>query len=111
MTNNEQNLCCLRCGVEMEYIGREKFQLGEEIIYIRYTTDPKSMLLELYRCPECGKVEFFAPRSRQAATQSKPNWICSECGTYNSGRVHTCQGCGVTRAWLEEKQKKNHGKL
>lgn len=42
MTPNEQNLCCLRCEVEMEY----------------------------------------------------------------SGRVHACQGCGVSRAWLEEQRKK-----
>lgn len=24
-------------------------------------------------------------------------WCCAKCGTLNSGKVHTCQGCGVSR--------------
>lgn len=24
-------------------------------------------------------------------------WCCAKCGTLNSGKVHTCQGCGFSR--------------
>lgn len=30
-------------------------------------------------------------------------WCCAKCGTLNSGKVHTCQGCGVSRQWPEDK--------
>ena len=30
-------------------------------------------------------------------------WCCAKCGTLNSGKVHTCQGCGVSRHWSGDK--------
>lgn len=24
-------------------------------------------------------------------------WCCAKCGTLNSGKAHTCQGCGINR--------------
>jgi hypothetical protein len=55
-------LACLRCSTEMAYLGTKRFYEGS------YTAD---ILLgdffihreefEVYLCPGCGKVEFFAP--------------------------------------------------
>ena len=42
-------------------------------------------------------------QSRKNAVTSDPPagdptpWCCAKCGTLNSGKVHTCQGCGVSR--------------
>jgi predicted amidophosphoribosyltransferase len=49
---------CLRCQVPMEYSGIFKFYEGPliQIIQNRET-------FELYKCPECGKVEFFMPNN------------------------------------------------
>jgi len=30
-------------------------------------------------------------------------WSCAKCGTLNSGKVHTCQNCGVSKQWTKEK--------
>ena len=30
-------------------------------------------------------------------------WCCAKCGTLNSGKVHTCQGCGINRHWSGDK--------
>lgn len=100
-------LKCLRCGVEMEYSGREKFQLGEESYHsgLLAVMTAESMLLDLYKCPDCGKVEFFSPSARKSAAAPKTNWTCSACGEYNAGRVQTCQSCGVTRVWSDSQKK------
>ena len=101
-------LKCLRCGTDMEYAGREKFQLGEESYHsgLLAVMTAESKLMDIYQCPDCGKIEFFQPQARKTASASKTNWTCSQCGTYNSGRVQTCQDCGVTRAWSEDQRKK-----
>ena len=100
-------LKCLRCGVEMEYSGREKFQLGEESYHsgLLAVMTAESMQVDIYKCPDCGKIELFEPRTRRSAV-AQTNWTCSQCGFYNLGRVQTCQGCGVTRAWSDSKRKK-----
>jgi predicted RNA-binding Zn-ribbon protein involved in translation (DUF1610 family) len=66
----------------------------------------ESMQVDIYKCPDCGKIEFFQPRARETVRQPKTNWTCSQCGFYNFGRVHACQSCGVTRAWSEDQKRK-----
>lgn len=102
-------LKCLRCGTDMEFAGREQFQLGEESGYsgILAVMTAESLRMDIYKCPACGKIEFFEPHPRNVpASAPKTNWTCAECGTYNLGRVQNCQGCGVTRAWSDA-QKEN----
>lgn len=99
---------CLRCGTDMEFSGRERFQLGEESPYtgVLAVMTSQAMQVDVFRCPDCGKIEFFEPRARKSIFPPKTNWTCSQCGTYNLARVNTCQGCGVTRVWSENHQKK-----
>lgn len=33
-------------------------------------------------------------------------WTCSKCGTSNRERIQTCQGCGVSKAWSDQKAAK-----
>ena len=104
-------LKCLRCDADMEYSGREQFQLGEESFFggIRGAIEAMSagsVCMDIYKCPDCGKIEFFQPRARETVRQPKTNWTCSQCGFYNFGRVHACQSCGVTRARSEDQKRK-----
>lgn len=51
---------CLRCGATMEFYLRDTLQLGHEgelggRIFAR------SLDVEVYACPKCGKMEFFRP--------------------------------------------------
>ena len=104
-------LKCLRCGTDMVFSGREQFQMGEESFHsgLLAVMTAESMLMDIYQCPECGKIEFFAPSVRNrtaAAAVPKSNWTCSQCGAYNLARVHACQECGVTRAWSDAQKRK-----
>lgn len=57
---------CLRCGTDMEFSGREQFQLGEESAYsgILAVMTAESIRMDIYKCPDCGKIEFFEPLAR-----------------------------------------------
>ena len=101
-------LKCLRCDADMEVFRQEKFQLGEESGYtgILAVMTAESMMMDIYKCPNCGKIEFFEPWARKRSATPKTNWTCSECGQYNFGRVQTCQSCGVTRVWSDSQKKK-----
>ena len=54
-------LKCLRCGGDMEKIGRKKFQMGEENFFFDSHMWEGAMELDVLRCPKCRKVEFFQP--------------------------------------------------
>lgn len=54
---------CLRCDILMEYKGSFKFHEGFQWgvfgdLGHLFTNNSK---FELYKCPECNKIEFFAP--------------------------------------------------
>ena len=36
--------------------------------------------------------------------EAPENWICQSCGTENRGHVICCQGCGVSKLWLQNQQ-------
>lgn len=56
-----RELDCLRCGTRMNYIRREKFQMGEAgwLLGDLPHLIKGAMELDVYSCPFCGKVEFF----------------------------------------------------
>ena len=100
-------LKCLRCDEIMEFSGREQFQLGEESYFsgIMAVMTANSACMDIYKCPGCGKIEFFDPQKIRRAPTPRTNWTCFSCGAYNSGQVQTCQSCGVTRQWSDAQQK------
>ena len=58
----EKNFQCLRCGKDMQSMGTEDFQLGKTgwIFGDFPNLLAGAMRLSVYRCPSCGKVEFFS---------------------------------------------------
>ena len=58
-------LNCLRCGTGMQFIRREKFQLGQTgwVLGDLPNLFAGAMEIEIYVCPKCGKLEFFQPGS------------------------------------------------
>lgn len=101
------DLKCLRCNIKMEFTGRESFQLGEESYFSGWLAKmtAKSVTLDLYTCPNCGKVELFSPNRKKKPAPVLTNWTCSKCGTDNQSQAQTCQKCGVTRQWSEQNGK------
>ena len=62
-------LNCLRCGVGMRFMGREKFQRGQTgwVLGDLPNLFAGAMEIEIYACPKCGKLEFFQPGSDKFA--------------------------------------------
>jgi len=58
-----RNISCLRCNVPLEFKGRYRFHEGTRWGILgdlgHLFTNTESF--ELYICPKCNKVEFFAP--------------------------------------------------
>jgi hypothetical protein len=61
----ERNITCLRCNVHLEFKGSYKFHEGIRWGVLgdlgHFFTNRESF--ELYICPACNKIEFFAPSS------------------------------------------------
>ena len=67
-------LNCLRCGAGMQFIRREKFQLGQTgwVLGDLPNLFAGAMEIEIYVCPKCGKLEFFQPGSDKFAGTAAP---------------------------------------
>ena len=87
-------LSCLRCGAEMEGPVGEKFQLGEQGLFSNHWAHLMAGALEvnIYSCPRCGKLEFFAPRKE--AEEKLPQKECPECGLSIDFDYAVCPCCG-----------------
>lgn len=110
-------LACLRCGAQMSFLKTEKLQLGEAgttLIGGIYSNIVAGALeVDIYLCPDCGKVEFFRPggkalfRQAQEENPEAPGAFglprekkisvvkCAGCGAMHSAEDAACPGCGT----------------
>jgi len=60
---NDDDLNCLRCNITMIFSGTRKFHEGARTGVFGEIGElfVKRQLFDLYHCPKCGKIEFFAP--------------------------------------------------
>ena len=88
----ERELLCLRCGAEMHYLKREKIQLGETgwILGDLPNLFAGAIAVDIYACPDCGKIEFF---SAQAAEEELPKKQCPRCGNRHDFDYPKCPVC------------------
>ena len=95
-----RQLVCLRCNKTMEYVGREKLQMGETGLL--FGTLPNliagSLEVDLYLCPECGKLEFYAPMPTKGENQGYchgdlPQKRCPNCGEMHDFDFPKCPYC------------------
>lgn len=58
-----RTLTCLRCQSKMKFAGDLTIQLGEYQLFFKHLSNIMngSLDVEMYRCPKCGKIEFFEP--------------------------------------------------
>ncbi len=84
---------CVRCGCEMVYDMKARFQLGQHSLVFGVLPHllAGSIELELYRCPKCRKVEFYAPEENATAL---PQMKCPHCGTTHDFDYPKCPHCG-----------------
>ena len=93
----KQNLKCLRCGTEMTYAGTEEFQLGKTGWLLGDIPNLLSgaMVLEIYYCPKCHKVEFFAGENMEEAEEDRiAQKTCPSCKREHDIDYPKCPYCG-----------------
>ncbi len=108
----DRNLRCLRCDTEMLFAKREDIQLGKQSFWHDWNHLLHGSLdVDIYVCPKCGKMEFFAPevyvsrwagseqaKTDAAAREAKPGAAvamkCSECGRLMPQGITYCTSCG-----------------
>ena len=98
-----QKLDCLRCSTPMDCLGREKLQLGESNLLFRDLPHlfAGALELEIYACPQCGKMEFFRPRLTKGERDGYshpelPQKKCPNCGETHDFDYPKCPYCGKT---------------
>lgn len=90
----------LRCGADMDCLGREKVQLGEAGFLLGDLPHliAGALELEIYACPDCGKVEFYRPKLTRGALSgfSHPDLLqrkCPNCGESHDFDYPKCPYC------------------
>ena len=88
---------CLRCGHQMKYIGTEDFQLGKTGFFLGDLPNlfAGAMRLSVYRCPGCGKVEFFSFDPMESEEEEQIAQVhCPRCKQSHDMDYPKCPHCG-----------------
>ena len=89
-----RKLTCLRCGGDMNYISREKFQLGQTgwVLGDLPNLFAGAMELDVYSCPRCGKVEFYQVQEAENHDELLQKQ-CPQCGRMHDFDYPKCPFC------------------
>lgn len=91
-----RSLNCLRCGTAMRFGRKEKVQLGETgwILGDLPNLFAGALEMEIYFCPQCGKVEFYTPvSSERFSANDLPQKKCPRCGMTHDFDYPKCPHC------------------
>ena len=98
-----RKLSCLRCDAPMRFLKREKVQLGQTGWFLGDLSNllAGSLELEIYCCPQCGKLEFFRPDDAvcadagngEADLSGLPQKQCPKCGKRHDFDYPKCPYC------------------
>ena len=85
---------CLRCGEDMQYLSREKLQLGKTGWVLGDLPNLLSGALEvqIFVCPKCRKLEFFLAEN-ETLDDEPPKKTCPKCGTVHDFDYPKCPNC------------------
>ncbi len=88
------NMKCLRCGEDMQYLSRERIQLGKTGWVLGDLPNLLSGALEvqIYVCPKCRKLEFFLAEN-ETLDDETPKKTCPDCGTVHDFDYPKCPNC------------------
>ncbi len=86
---------CTHCSAAMRFVTRERLQLGKTgwILGDLPNLIAGALEVDIYLCPECRKLEFFAAED-VAAEDELPQRKCPACGTEHDFDYPRCPKCG-----------------
>lgn len=89
-----QELLCLRCGAFMQYVKREKIQLGQTgwVLGDLPNLFAGGLEVDIYICPQCRKMEFFQPQDSEEHGQIAQK-RCPRCGHTHDIDYPKCPYC------------------
>ena len=91
----KRDLRCLRCGVTMNHAFTENIQLGKTSFLLGDWPNiiAGAMFVEVYCCPSCGKLEFFAAEDGNHSQSGIPQVTCPHCGHTHDFDYPSCPFC------------------
>lgn len=91
----EKKLACLRCGGEMGFVKLEHIQLGKTgwIIGDWDNLLAGAMLVDIFCCRDCGRLEFFRHGEAEFDEQRTPQRKCPNCGREHDFDYPKCPFC------------------
>lgn len=86
---------CLRCQTQMRYLKREKLQLGQTgwILGDWPNLLAGALEVDIYGCPNCGKLEFFWPQDQEKNGNRIAQVQCPQCGKFHDMDDPKCPFC------------------
>lgn len=85
---------CLRCNKQMKFLAKEHLQLGQTgwILGDIPNLIAGALKVDIYVCPECRKLEFFAANDK-TDEDSLPQNVCPACGAVHDFDYPRCPKC------------------
>lgn len=88
-------ITCTHCSETMRFVTREQLQLGKTGWLLGDLPNLIAGALEVnvYLCPGCNKLEFFAAEQTLDAADDLPQRRCPSCGTMHDFDYPRCPKC------------------
>lgn len=85
---------CLRCNTEIKFLAKERLQLGKTgwILGDLPNLIAGALAVDIYVCPSCRKLEFFATED-MPAEDAPPQRTCPNCGAIHDFDYPKCPKC------------------
>ena len=86
---------CLRCGVPMQFMKKTHIQFGKTgwILGDLPNLVAGALPVEIYICPTCMKLEFFATEDGVVEEDALPQKTCPKCGAVHDFDYPKCPIC------------------
>ena len=90
-----KDMKCLRCGEDMQFFTKENLQLGKTgwILGDLPNLLAGALEVDIYICPACRKLEFYAADINAEENEGLPTKTCPVCGTVHDFDYPKCPKC------------------
>ncbi|MBQ8003118.1 MAG: hypothetical protein IJ297_06715 [Clostridia bacterium] len=87
---------CIHCDRKLDYIMTEDIQLGKQSFIFGDWPNllAGALTVSVFRCPECGKLEFF---SADYTDEKLPQVTCPNCGKEHDFDYPKCPHCNYAK--------------